>query len=118
MAHPDSSKPYKLYTDACDYAIGAILVQEDEQGVERPIQYVSKQLAGAQLNWATIEEAYAVVHALTKLHPYLFGAEFVFYMDHKPFKSLFLSAVKNNDPTMGCPDSRIWSTHRVQEGCP
>ena len=96
MAHPDTSKPYKLYTDACDYAIGAILVQEDDDGVERPIQYVSKQLAGAQLNWATIEkEAYAVVHALTKLRPYLYGAEFVIYTDHKPLKSLFLSEVKN-----------------------
>ena len=37
MAHPDTSKPCKLYTDACDYAIGAILVQEDGQGVEHPI---------------------------------------------------------------------------------
>ena len=96
MAHPDTHKPYKLYTDACDYAVGAILVQVDDQGIERPIQYVSKQLSGAQLNWATIEkEAYAVVHALTKLRPYLYGSQFTIYTDHKPLKSLFLSEVKN-----------------------
>ena len=27
MALPDTHKLYKLYTDACDYAVGAILVQ-------------------------------------------------------------------------------------------
>ena len=55
MAHPKIDEPYKLYTDASDYAIGAILVQEDEDGVEMPLQYLSKKLEGSQLNWATIE---------------------------------------------------------------
>ena len=45
----------KLYCDACDYAIGAILVQIDENGIEWPIQYVSKQLHGTQLSWPVIE---------------------------------------------------------------
>ena len=96
MAYPQLGRPYKLYTDACDYAVGAILVQEDEQGVERPIQYLSKQLSGAQLRWATIEkEAYAVVYALTKLRPYLYDASFTIYTDHKPLKALFVSEIKN-----------------------
>ena len=50
MAHPDVHKPYKLYTDACDYAIGAI------QWVEHIIQYVSHQLNPKQRRWATIEK--------------------------------------------------------------
>ena len=96
MAHPNTHEPYKLYTDACEYAVGAILAQEHDEGVERPIQYLSKQLAGAQLRWATIEkEAYAVVNDLTKLRPYLYCSEFTIYTDHKPLKALFLSEVKN-----------------------
>ena len=96
MAYPQVGRPYKLYTDACDYAVGAILVQEDEHGVERPIQYISKQLSGAQLKWATIEkEAFAVVHALTKLRPYLYDASFTIHTDHKPLKALFVSEIKN-----------------------
>ena len=55
MAHPDVFKPYKLYTDACDYAIGGILCQLDEQGIERVIQYISHQLNPIQRRWATIE---------------------------------------------------------------
>ena len=44
MTAPDTSKPYKLYTDASGYAIGAILVQDDDKGVERVIQYISSQV--------------------------------------------------------------------------
>ena len=96
MAYPCLDRPYKLYTDACDYAVGAILVQEDDAGVERPVQYVSKQLTGAQLRWATIEkEAFAVIHALKKLRPYLYDATFTIYTDHKPLKALFVSEIKN-----------------------
>jgi len=97
MAYPDTSKPYKLYTDACDYAIGAILVQDDQDGVEKVIEYVSHQLSGPQLRWATIEkEAYAVIYALNKLKAYLWGAEFTIYTDHKPLTSLFVSEMKNS----------------------
>ncbi len=45
VAHPQLDKPYKLYTDACNYAVGGILGQEDENGVERPVLYLSKQLS-------------------------------------------------------------------------
>ena len=96
MKFPELDKEFLLYTDACDYAIGAILCQKDDQGVERPIQYISKQLTGAATRWATIErEAYAVIYALKKLRPYLYGSKFTIYTDHKPLKSLFLSEVKN-----------------------
>ena len=68
MAAPRCDQPYKLYTDTCDYAIGGILVQEDEQGVERVIQYLSHALSSVQRRWAVIEkEAYAVVYAVQKL---------------------------------------------------
>ena len=65
MAHPCTDQPYQQYTNACDYAVGAILCQKDDTGVECPIVYLSKQLSNAQRRWATIEkEAYAVIHAL------------------------------------------------------
>ena len=61
MAFPRTDRPYRLYTDASDYACGAILCQLNDSGTERVIHFVSHQLAGAQLRWATIEmEAYAV----------------------------------------------------------
>ena len=96
LAHPDTSKPYILYTDASDKAIGAILVQKDDNGLERVVSYLSHKLSGAQLRWPTIEkEAYGVVYALRKFHPYLWGAQFEIHTDHKPLKSLFKAEIKN-----------------------
>ena len=96
MAHPDLNSPYILYTDACDYAIGGILCQEDENGIERPIQYVSAQLNQTQRRWATVEkEAYAVIYCLKKLRTYLLGADLTVYTDHKPLMCLFTSEVAN-----------------------
>ena len=96
MAYPDVNKPYKLYTDASDFAIGAILTQEDQNGLERPIHFLSKALSTEQKKWATIEkEAFGVVYALQKLRPYLWGSTFEIFTDHKPLLSLFKQEVKN-----------------------
>ena len=96
MAHPRIEDPYKLYTDASLYAVGAILTQTDHDGIERPIQYVSKTLNQTQQKWSAIEqEAFAVVHALKVLRPYLYGAKFEIFTDHKPLKALFLGEVQN-----------------------
>lgn len=96
LAHPDWNKPYILYTDASDKAVGAILVQKDATGMERVISYLSHKLSGAQLSWPTIEkEAFGIVYALKKFHAYLWGAEFEIHTDHKPLRSLFRSEIKN-----------------------
>ena len=76
--------------------MGGILVQEDETGMERVIQYVSQQLNGSQLHWATTKkEAYAIVYCLNKLRLYLWGAEFQILTDHKPLHCLLKEDVAN-----------------------
>ena len=63
LAHPQIGQPYILYTDASNYAIGAVLTQENNSE-EHVIQYLSKQLSGSQLNWPIIEiECYSIVFA-------------------------------------------------------
>ena len=96
MAYPKINEPYILYTDASQSAVGAILVQEDQEGLERPIQYISQQLSSSRRRYPAIEkEAYAVVWALKKLRPYLLGSKFVVYTDHKPLTSLFTKDFDN-----------------------
>ena len=71
LSYPRTDRPYKLYTDASDYAVSAILVREDEECVERVIYYLSYTLDSVKRRWATVEkEAYAIVYALQKLRCY------------------------------------------------
>ena len=67
----DLDKPFRLYTDASDTAIGAELQQEID-GEWRPVALFSRKLTGSQNNWSTREkETYAIVAALRKWHEYI-----------------------------------------------
>jgi hypothetical protein len=58
----DPSKDYILHTDAADFALGAILMQEDENGDLHPVAYASKTLNSAQRNYSVSDrEALAIV---------------------------------------------------------
>ena len=96
LHYRDLNKPYELYTDSSESAIGALLLQRDESGVGRPIQFISHTLNETQRRWPMMErEAYAIVHALKVLRPYLHGAKFRIFTDHKPLKAMFMGEVKN-----------------------
>jgi len=79
----DENAPIFLHTDASDYGIGAYLFQVID-GVEKPIQIISKTLAKEQLNWSTPEkEAFAIIYALQKMDYLLRDVHFTLRTDHK-----------------------------------
>jgi transposase InsO family protein len=85
LAFPDNSKPFELTTDASDYAIGAVLSQKDEiSGIERPIYFLSKSLDDCQRKYTVTEkELYAIIYALEKFRPYIYGRQFTIHTDHR-----------------------------------
>lgn len=104
LAYPDLNKPYVLYTDASDKAIGACLTQPCDpsdsfiSGIkdEVPIHFLSHKLSDTQTRWSTIEkEAFAIHFALQRLDHYLHNAEFVIRTDHKPLKYLLDAPMQN-----------------------
>ena len=72
-----------LHTDASDYGIGAYLFQVKD-GVEYPLQFISKSFDSVQSRWSTNEkEAYAIIYAIRKLKPLLRDIHFTLRTDHK-----------------------------------
>jgi hypothetical protein len=46
LALPDITKPFVVYTDASEIAIGAVLLQQGEDQALRPVCYLSRKHPG------------------------------------------------------------------------
>src|SRR6218665_2342848 len=92
----DVTKPFNLYCDSSDYAVGAVLTQQGDCGFEWPISFISQKLTDTQRRWTTIEKgAYAIVLALTKLKDVIIGSKIHIFTDHNPLTYLTESMSKS-----------------------
>lgn len=89
LVNPNFSKPFIVQCDASAVGVGAVLAQEDSEGIERPIAYMSQKLNKAQRNYTVTElECLAVVQAISKFRAYIEGQEFKVVTDHASLKWL------------------------------
>ncbi|MBW0586202.1 hypothetical protein O181_125917 [Austropuccinia psidii MF-1] len=93
LIHPDFEAPFKLYIDAaCCQGLGEALHQRqfvDGEPREGVICYISRKLKDSEAMYGeTHTECLFPVWALEKLHYYLKGAVFEFYIDCTALKSL------------------------------
>ena len=85
---PDLQKPFRVFTDACQFAVGATLEQKHGDQY-MPVAYFSKKLNPAQRNYDTRDrEALGIVLALHEWRCYLQGAHFVVNNDHHTLQRL------------------------------
>ncbi len=90
----DVLKPFSLYVDSSDYAVGAILTQSAVFGngdlyQDYPVAFASAKFSSIQQRWATIEKyAYAALRRLQKFKHWLFGTSVTLYSDHNPLTFL------------------------------
>jgi hypothetical protein len=72
LSAPNFDHPFKLAVDASDIAVGAVLLQEDSNGIDHPVCYFSRKLDKSQRNYSTIEkECLALILALQHFEIYV-----------------------------------------------
>ena len=78
LSFPDFNKPFEIHTDASDYQLGSVIMQE-----RKPIAFYSRKLNSAQRNYTTGErEMLSIVETLRAYRNILLGHEIVIYTDH------------------------------------
>jgi hypothetical protein len=79
LSFPDFNKPFEIHTDASDYQLGSVIMQD-----RRPIAFYSRKLNSAQRNYTTGErEMLSIVETLRAYRNILLGHEIVINTDHK-----------------------------------
>ena len=89
LRHPNLEETFYLFTDASDYAVGAVLSQVDDKNQDFAISYFSKKLNETERKYSTIDkELYAVVLAVNQFKSYLTIKKFYVITDHRPLTYL------------------------------
>ena len=71
---PQPNKPFRMETDVSDFTIAAILSQEDDKGIWRPVAFISKSLNNVERNYEIYDkEMLAIMYCFYKWAHYLKG---------------------------------------------
>ena len=96
LAYPNPKMAYKLYTDASDIVLGAVLTQDDENGNERPICFLSRKLQDTEKKYNIAErELLAIVFVYKKCRKYLYDKEFTLFTDSSAIRYAFTKTQPN-----------------------
>ena len=88
LTHFDPTAEHEIRTDASDEGLGAMLIQI-QNGERKLVACTSRTLKPNEVAYAVPEkECLAIIHALNKFRPYLYGRRFVIKTDHHGLRFL------------------------------
>lgn len=83
LCYPDFQRPFILETDASGCGLGAVLAQEEEDGLVRPMAYASRSLQKHKRNYGIRAGGAGSCLAVRHFRAYLYGHRCVVYTDHE-----------------------------------
>ena len=94
LAYPNYTEKFKLYTDASESGLRAVLTQMQNDGKERPIAYASRTLSKSERNYDAHKlEFLALKWSVTDhFHEYVYGGTFDVYTDNNPLTYILTTA--------------------------
>ena len=96
LVFPDWKVSFHVHVDTSSIALGVILAQLGEGGLDHPILFARRKLLSVEHNYTTIEkEGLEMVYALQKFRHYILGAHFKMFTNHSMLKYLV------NKPVLG-----------------
>lgn len=96
LASPDLSRLFKLEINASAVGAGAVLLQEDAEGVDHPVCYFSRKFNTHQLKYSVIEkETLSLLLAHFEVYVGSSPLPIVVYTDHNPL--VFLAGLYNHN---------------------
>ncbi len=88
LGYPTMDDQFVVDTDASLTGVGAVLSQLQD-GHEKVISYYSSSLSKAERNYCTTRrELLAIIKAVRRFHPYLYGRSFLLRTDHAALRWL------------------------------
>uniref|UniRef100_A0A2N9IR83 Integrase catalytic domain-containing protein n=1 Tax=Fagus sylvatica TaxID=28930 RepID=A0A2N9IR83_FAGSY len=86
---PVPGRPLRLYLASNSEAIGGLVAQEDENGTEKPIYFVSRALRDAETRYSGAEQAcLALIYASQRLRHYFLAHKIQLMTKSHPIRSL------------------------------
>ena len=84
---PNYNKSFIIRSDASERAVGALLAQKDDVGIEYPIAFASTKLSETQRRWSTVaKECFAIIYALKKFDAIVYMSHIDLFTDHSPLQ--------------------------------
>ena len=91
MSSPEPNEVFFAYIAVASYTVSLVLIRVDN-GIQRPVYYVSKSLHEAEVRYLPLEKAILVVVLGTRKLPHYFQAHTMVVLTQLPLKTILRSA--------------------------
>ena len=94
LAYANYQKPFRVYTDASEQGLGAVLSQTQENGKECAIAYASRSLNKSERKYDPHKLEFLALKwaVMYRFHEYLYGGSFDVYTNNNPLTYILTTA--------------------------